>query len=58
MPWLTHMPPSPADLSWYSGYDSELSCQPNLGGQAWGEYGEKLRAKKIKFSGKAEAVTG
>jgi len=45
-------------LSWYAGYENELTCQPNLGGQAWGEYGEKLRATRIKFSGKPESISG
>lgn len=45
-------------LCWFPGYANELTCQVNMGGHCWGEYGEKLQGKRIKFSGKEGKVTG
>ena len=39
-------------LVWCPGYNSEMSCQPNLGGRAGGEYGEKMMARNLKCDGR------
>ena len=45
-------------IAWYPGYAAELSCQENLGGHVWGEYGEKMQKRRLKFKGEQGAPTG
>jgi len=48
-------------IVWYAGYAKELSCQVNLGGSAWGPYGEKVRDSQpaIKMGGsKGKGLAG
>ena len=36
-------------IIWYCGAFKELSCQINLGGRAYGPYGEKIMESRIKY---------
>ena len=45
-------------LVWCPGYNSEMSCQCNLGGRAGGEYGEKMMAARLKCDGRLASPSG
>jgi len=46
-------------IAWSSGMNSELTCQPNLGGQCGGEFGKRVQANtRLRLQGKGEVGLG